>query len=120
MKKLLLVFVLFSLFSVSAQNKENSLIGKWTGKETGIVEFFDNKTARLSMMGKVIPIDEYKIDNSKNPIWADFIIKSSGQTMTFFAIIEFIDSNTIKWELFPMGSERNTTFSNKSIILKKQ
>lgn len=121
MKKLVLLFILFSLHSVKAQ-ENNSIIGKWVDadKKTSVVDFFENKTANLSMMGKVIPINEYKTDNSKNPIWVDFTIKIGSQSITLFGLAEFIDANTIKWEVFPMGAERQTAFTGKNSILKKQ
>lgn len=128
MKKLLILIVLFSVHSVNAQQKNNSIIGKWIGtderSETGGIEFLNNKTAKLLMMGKEIPITEYKVDYSKNPIWVDLIVKRNGQTMTLFGLIEFIDSNTIRWEVFPMANKRPITFSGKnestSIILKRK
>lgn len=128
MKKLLILIILFSLQSINAQQKANSIIGKWIGtderSETGGIEFSNNKTAKLLMMGKEMPITEYKVDYSKNPIWIDFIIKRNRQTMTLFGLLEFLDSNTIKWEVFPMADKRPISFSGKSgntaIILKRQ
>lgn len=127
MKKLILLFIFFSLHAVHAQQNDKSLIGKWVGedkKKVVVVEFSENKTATLLMMGNPIPISEYKIDDSKNPIQVDFIIKNSGQTMTLFGLVEFIDAKTIKWEVFPMGSERHTAFTLKkdssTTILEKQ
>lgn len=128
MKKLLILMILFSIHSVNAQQKNNSIIGKWIGtdesNETGGIEFSNNKTAKLLMMGKEMPITEYKVDYSKNPIWVDLIVKRNGQTMTLFVLIEFIDPNTIRWEVFPMANKRPITFSGKSettsIILKRQ
>ena len=128
MKKLLILIFLFSLQSINAQQKNNSIIGKWIGtderSEAGGIEFSINKTAKLLMMGKEMPITEYKVDYSKSPIWVDLILKRNGQTMTLFGLIEFIDSNTIRWEVSPMANKRPITFSGKSentsIILKKQ
>ena len=128
MKKLLILMILFSIHSVNAQQKNNSIIGKWIGtderSETGGIEFSNNNTAKLLMMGKEMPITEYKVDYSKNPIWVDLIVKKNGQTMTLFGLIEFIDPNTIRWEVFPMANKRPITFSGKSettsIILKRQ
>ncbi|MES2574458.1 MAG: hypothetical protein V4572_05920 [Bacteroidota bacterium] len=116
MKKLVLLFLLFSLPAVHAQQNDNSLVGKWVGEDKSkvvVVEFSENKTATVLLMGNPIPINEYKVDDSKNPIWVDFIISNSGQTMTLFGLVEFIDPKTIKWEVFPMGSERQTTFTLK-------
>lgn len=128
MKKLLILIFLFSIHLVNAQQKNNTIIGKWIGKdeksETGGIQFSNNKTAKLLMMGKEMPITEYKVDYSKNPIWVDLIVKRNGKVMTLFGLIEFIDLNTIKWEVFPMANKRPTLFSGKSentsIILKRQ
>ncbi|MES2239362.1 MAG: hypothetical protein V4497_03800 [Bacteroidota bacterium] len=128
MKKILIIIILFSLHLAHAQKRNNSIIGKWIGtderSETGGIEFLNNKTAKLLMMGKEMPITEYKVDYSKNPVWIDFIIKRNGQTMTLYGLLEFIDSNTIKWEVFPMVNKRPKSFSGKtqntSIILKRQ
>lgn len=115
MKKLVLLFLLFSLHVVQAQQNDKSLIGKWIGedkKKVVVVEFSENKTGTLLMMGTPIPV-EYKVDYTKNPIWIDFTIKNMGQIMTLFGLVEFIDPKTIKWEVFPMGSERQTAFTLK-------
>ena len=126
MKKLVLLFLLFSLHAVQAQQNDKSLLGKWIGEDKSkvvVVEFTENKTATLLMMGSPIPV-EYKADYSKNPIWVDFTIKNMGQTMNLFGLVEFIDAKTIKWEVFPMGAERQTAFTLKkdssTTILTKQ
>jgi hypothetical protein len=128
MKKLLILIIFFTIHSANAQQNNNSIIGKWIGQdersESGGIEFSINKTAKLLMMGKEMPITAYKVDYSKNPIWIDLIIKRNGQMMTLFGLLEFVDSNTIRWEVFPMANKRPTTFSGKSentsIILKRQ
>jgi hypothetical protein len=128
MKKLLILIVFFTIHSAIAQQNNNSIIGKWIGQdernETGGIEFLKNKTAKFLMMGKEMPISDYKVDNSKNPIWVDLIVKKNGQIMTLYGLIEFIDSNTIRWEVFPMANKRPIAFSGKSgntsIILKRK
>ena len=78
------------------------------------------------MMNEKIPVSEYKVDYSKNPIWVDLIGKNkkNGQIMALFGLIEFVDSTTIKWEVFPTEEKRPEKFSEKNktkaIILHKK
>ena len=128
MKKILLLFIFFSLHFVNAQQNKNSLIGKWIGVSgenvTGGIEFSINKTAKLLIKDKELSVKEYEVDYSKNPIWVDLIVEKNGQTFTLFGLAEFVDAKTIKWEIFPTRNKRiSFTGTDKyynTVILKKQ
>jgi hypothetical protein len=124
----ILFLICFSLNAFGQQN-DKSVVGKWIGtdekNQTGGIQFLDDGTATLLMMGQEMPISEYKVDYSKDPIWIDLIVKNNGQTRTLYGLISFIDSTTIKWEVFPMANNsRPEKFSEETsdtaVILKKQ
>lgn len=124
----ILFLICFSSYAFGQQN-DKSVVGKWIGtdekNQTGGIQFLNDGTAKLLMMGQEMPITEYKVDYSKDPIWIDLIMKNKGQTRTLYGLIAFIDSTTIKWEVFPMANNsRPVKFSEKTtdtaVILKKQ
>jgi hypothetical protein len=124
----ILLLICFSSYSFGQQN-DKSVVGKWIGtdekNQTGGIQFLNDGTAKLLMMGQEMPISKYKVDYSKDPIWIDLIVTNNSQTRTLYGLIAFIDSTTIKWEVFPMANNsRPVKFSEKTIdtaiILKKQ
>lgn len=127
-RKILILLMIGTFSIVQAQQKSNSIIGKWKGTdertEKGGIEFLKDGTAKIVMMGQPFPVNEYKVDSSKNPIWITLIVKRNGQTMTLYGLIKFIDSDTIKWEVFPMAQKQPIAFSENatdtSVILKRQ
>jgi uncharacterized protein (TIGR03067 family) len=110
-----------------AQNSK--LTGTWQGvdekKQTGAVEFKE-KTLIFNFNGQISSPCSYKADFTKNPVWMDIVMKNDSKSMTMYALVKFIDGNTIKWEMFPGATARPTKFSSASnevnsttIILKK-
>ncbi|MBK8805599.1 MAG: hypothetical protein IPO21_02670 [Bacteroidales bacterium] len=129
MRYFMLIFLICLSSLTFGQQKDKSVVGKWIGtdekNQTGGIQFLIDGTAKLLMMGQEMPISEYKVDYSKDPIWIDLIVKNNGQTKTLFGLISFVDSTTIKWEVFPMANNnRPIKFSDKTtntaVILKKQ
>lgn len=126
-KKLILLLIICAFNFINAQEKTNSIIGKWIGvderNESGVIEFLDNGKAKLSVMGREMPAGEYKTDFSKNPIWINITIKNKGKSMILYGLAKFIDKDTIKWEVFPMLDKQPKDFSKNSIntivILKR-
>ena len=128
MKKQLIIFTVLLTFNLlSAQNKENSIIGKWIGtderNQTAGIEFVENGKAKLLMFGKEMPQCEYKVNYDKDPIAINLVAKPNGKTMIMYGLIKFIDADTIKWEMFPMTEIQPNKFSNNSmntsVILKR-
>lgn len=118
-----------SINLVYGQTKKPSIVGKWTGtdqkNQSGGVEFKSNGSAVLLIKGKELPVDEYKMDYTKDPVLIELIIKINGQNKSLYGLIKFIDPNTIKWEVFPENIKgRPTKFSeqktNRAIILKRK
>jgi hypothetical protein len=128
MRHFTVLILIFSASLAFGQQKNNSIIGKWTGtddkNQTGGIEFLSNGTAKLIVMEQEMPINEYKVDYSKDPIWIDLIVKNNDQARTLFGLITFIDSTTIKWEVFPVPTDNRpskfTDNSDTTVILKKQ
>ena len=128
MKKKLIIFTVLLTFNLlSAQNKGNSIIGKWIGtdesNQTAGIEFVEIGKAKLLIYGKEMPQCDYKVNYDKDPIAINLVAKPNGKTIIMFGLIKFIDSNTIKWEVFPMADKQPNKFSNNSmntsVILKR-
>lgn len=131
MKKALLVLVTVFLFTAVvtvAQNKTSKdLIGKWEGSDerndNGSLQFLDSSRVVMTMMGEKMPTATYKADFSKSPILLDITINQGGQKLVMKSLIQFLDDNKIKWEVFPDGN-RPKDFSDNSfgtaIILKRK
>lgn len=121
-----MMFLVFS--TINAQSKSKSLLGKWQGtderSQSGAIEFLADGTAKVMIMGMQIPINEYKADDSKDPIQIMLTVKRNGQTMHLYGLMKFVDADTIKWEVFPMAQQQPATFSENSkdtsVILKRQ
>ena len=127
MRKQFIIFItLLAVNLLSAQNKGNTIIGKWIGtderNETAGIEFIENGKGKLLMYGKEIPFD-YKVNSENSPIKISLITKPKGKTLTMYGLIKFVDAETIKWELFPMAEKQPSVFSKDSvgtsIILKR-
>jgi len=127
-KRAAILIMLLAFTAINAQNKSKSLLGKWQGTDErsqgGAIEFLPDSKATVMVMGMQIRIDEYKMDDSKDPIQMQLIVKRNGQTMNLFGLIKFIDTDTIKWEVFPMAQQQPTAFSENakdtSVVLKRQ
>jgi hypothetical protein len=129
MKKVLLSIVISVVYVIACQCQVNTLIGNWTGKDenrnTGSIVFYDDGTAKLTIRGQVIASGEYRIDDSKDPIWLDFIIKRDEKEKIIHCLMQFVDRDEIRVEVFPNAhNSRPENFSGNnqgsSIILKKQ
>ena len=127
-KRAAILIMLLIFTAINAQNKSKSLLGKWQGTDErsqgGAIEFLPDSKAKVMVMGMQIPIDEYKMDDSKDPIQMMLIVKRNGQTMNLYGLIKFIDNDTIKWEVFPMAQQQPIAFSDNakdtSVVLKRQ
>lgn len=64
--------MIFAFNFLNAQNKENTIIGKWIGTDetnkTAGIEFIDNGKAKLLMFDKEMPPCNYEVDYQKDPM----------------------------------------------------
>jgi hypothetical protein len=103
------------------------LLGKWEGtdekSQTGALEFLDSSRMAMSMMGSAPRSLMYSIDFAKNPAAMDLYRDASKKGMALKCLIQLIDANTLKWQVFP-GGDRPDKFDEDSpgtlIVLKRK
>ena len=115
MKKLAVLIMLTALAQISF-SQTTQLTGKWTSAdkadESGKIELKADRTGILNIEGQDLYIDEYTIDDKQNPMVIVMITTVDDKEMKFYALAEFIDGNTIRWELFsPENDFPPTQFS---------
>ena len=118
MKKifLLLAIPFFLMKGYAQQKKLKDLIGHWeiVGDKDNVVslEVIDSSTIILSYNGEKKKLTDYKIDFDKSPIWFDFsTVADSNSVVAVKSIIEIMNDNMIKWQLF-VDEERTPYFSS--------
>lgn len=117
MKGILLAAVIITSFGVNGfgqQKKLQDLVGRWEilGENTGAsLEVIDSSTMVLIYDGEKRKIMEYKIDFSKSPIWFDFSTGDSSSIVKVKSLLEIMNDNMIKWQLF-MDEDRTAHFSS--------
>lgn len=122
----LLVVSFIAVSGISQQKKLNDLIGRWeiVGDKNNVIslEVTDSSNIVLSYNGERKKIRDYKIDFSKSPIWFDFsTIGDSASMVTVESLIEILNDNMIKWQLF-VDEERTpyfTTTKGELFFLRK-
>lgn len=128
MRKQIIIFtMLFALNFLNAQDKANTIIGKWMATENGQtagIEFLKSGKANLLTSGKVMQTCDYTVNYKKAPAAVSLIIdRKDGKKMTIYGLIKFINPNSIKWEIFPMAETQPKVFSEgstgKSVVLKR-
>ena len=127
MKKIFAV-VLLGMIGVegSAQQKNfTDLIGRWefVGEQNkgACLDIIDSTNIILSFNGEKKKIRYYTIDFAKSPIWFDFSTEDSASTVSVRSIMEIMNGNMIKWQLF-IDEERSNYFSSSKgelLYLKK-
>jgi len=117
MKKIF--FVLMILFAgIEAFNQQKQLkdlIGRWEivgeQSDSASLEIIDSSTIILNYMGERKKIIEYKIDFQRSPIWFDFSTGDSSSTVMVKSLLEVMNDNMIKWQLF-VDEDRTEHFSS--------
>ena len=115
--------------SVFAQKPHTAkdLIGKWEGKDTrnevgGLIFQKDNK-AIVVAQGRNSPPMSYTTDFTSNPVKIDLSVQPpNGGRINLKGLLQFIDNNTIKFEIFPGGNRPNDfdpASSDNIVILKR-
>lgn len=106
--------ILLSLFGFSQGAGMQNLIGQWEfigiNNEGGRLEIIDSSNIIISKGGEKKSLNNFKMDFTKSPIWFDFIVKDSTDTMQVKSIIEIISDDIIKWQVF-MNEERMNHFT---------
>ena len=109
----MLVFLMTTGFG--QQKKLNDLIGLWEivgeQNDSASLEVIDSSTIILNYMGEKKRIIDYKIDFQKSPIWFDFSTGDSSSVVLVKSLLEILNDNMIKWQLF-VDEDRTDYFSS--------
>jgi hypothetical protein len=102
---------------VNAAKKFQQMVGNWEivgEQESGAgLEIIDSNTIIIRFMGEEKKLAEYRFDFSKSPHWFDFAAKDSSELSSFKSLIEFVNDDMIKWQVFTDGS-RSSHFTQKA------
>jgi len=98
------------------QKKMKDLVGRWEifGEKdnSATLEVIDSSTIILTYNGEKKKLTDYSIDFNKSPIWFDFSTTGdSNSVVAVKSIIEIMNDNMIKWQLF-VDEERSPYFSS--------
>ena len=109
------LIVFLGITAFSQQKKLKDLIGRWEiiGEQNvgATLEVIDSSTIVLVYMGEKKKIIDYKIDFEKSPIWFDFSTEDSVSTVAVQSLLEIVNDNMIKWQLF-VDESRPAYFSS--------
>jgi hypothetical protein len=119
MKKILIVMaatLIFNMSGVSQVKKFQQMIGSWeivsSQDPGGKLEIIDSSTIVIRFMGEEKKLLQYKFDFSKSPFWFDFTAKDSASVSNFKSLIEFVNDDTMRWQIF-IDEERPDHFSSE-------
>ena len=104
---------LMALNGLSQKNFKD-LIGRWEiidQEGTNITLDIDSSAILLSYNGEKKKIIDYKIDFTKSPIWFDFSTSDTSSIVAVKSILEILNDNMIKWQLF-VDEDRTPHFSS--------
>ena len=105
MKNVMLAVVSFLICAqVAAQRSIQSLVGRWgavraTNDGSGL-EVVDSTAIYLVYGTQKKKIDSYKADFTQSPVQFNFKVKDSTETLNLRSLLEFINDDLIKWQLF--------------------
>ena len=124
---LTLLLILLSVTLFAQKHTSKDLIGKWEGKdvrsEVGGLIFLANSKVILSMRGSNSPAMTYSADFTSNPIKIDLSLTAqNGTKMQMKGLLQFIDNNTLKFQVFPKG-DRPANFdalSSQNVVMLKR
>jgi len=108
--------ILFAGIQAFTQQKQlKDLIGRWEivgeKNDSASLEVIDSSTIILNYMGEKKKIIEYKIDFQRSPIWFDFSTGDSSSVVLVKSLLEIMNDNMIKWQLF-VDEDRTDHFSS--------
>jgi len=113
---MVLAISFLAIKGISQQKKLKDLVGCWevVGEKdsAATLEVIDSSTIILTYNGEKKKLSDYKIDFTKSPIWFDFsTIGDSSSVVVVKSLIEIMNDNMIKWQLF-VDEERTPYFSS--------
>jgi hypothetical protein len=116
MKRALVVMMsAFIALNGFSQKNFKDLIGHWEIVDqqgtNATLDIIDSSLILLSYNGEKKKIIDYKIDFTKSPIWFDFSTSDTSSVITVKSLIEILNDNMIKWQLF-VDEERTPYFSS--------
>jgi len=137
MKKSILIAsigVFLSLISIGQSHLANlnetpgknfkSMIGLWeiVGEQDskGALEIIDSATILIRFMGEEKKLLNYKIDFSKSPFWFDFSTRDTVSTQSFKCLIDFVNEDMLKWEVFDGERSEHFTASTGDLFYLKR
>ena len=105
MKKVMLaVFSFLICAQTFGQRSIQSLVGRWeavrAANEGGGLEVVDSATLYLVYGDQKKKISSYNADFSQTPARLNFTVKDSTESINLKSLIEFINDDMIKWQLF--------------------
>lgn len=109
------VFILSILQVFSQQKKFRDIVGSWkvTGEQASgaSLQITDSTDIVFTYQGEKKKVLDYNIDFSKSPAWFDFSISDTASVVKVKSIMEVINDNMIKWQLF-IDEDRPDHFSS--------
>ena len=109
------ILVFLGTTGFGQQKKLKDLIGLWEivgeQNDSASLEVIDSSTIILKCMGEKKKIIDYKIDFQKSPIWFDFSTGDSSTVVLVKSLLEIMNDNMIKWQLF-VDEDRTDHFSS--------
>jgi hypothetical protein len=118
--KIILLFVCSFWMGTSLNAQKHSLqslIGRWESEDGGGIEMMDSAHIFMVYGNEKKPISSYKADFSHAPAWFDFSIIDSGQTITMKSLMQFVNNDEVKWQVFDDGTRpANFTIGKGEIV----
>ena len=109
------ILVFLGITGFGQQKKFKDLIGRWEivgeKNDSASLEVIDSATIILNYMGEKKKIIDYKIDFQRSPIWFDFSTGDSSSAIGVKSLLEIMNDNMIKWQLF-VDEDRTDHFSS--------
>lgn len=105
-KNMIMICVgMLSCLMVAAQkNIPGNLSGRWENIEkrdvSAGIEFISTDSVFLFFNDEKKLARQVKIDDSKNPYWFDFTIDDGSENLTVRSLLDFVNSDLIKWQVF--------------------
>jgi len=109
------ILVFLGTTGFGQQKRLKDLIGLWEivgeKNDSASLEVIDSSTIILNYMGEKKKIIDFKIDFQKTPIWFDFATGDSSSMVMVKSLLEIMNDNMIKWQLF-VDEDRTDHFSS--------
>jgi len=117
MKRILIATATFFALTITTygQKRFQNMVGTWeiAGEQNsgGTLEIVDSSTIILRYQGEEKKLTGCKMDFSKTPFWFDFSAQDTASVMNVKSIVEFVNDDMLKWQLF-VDEDRADHFSS--------